>query len=242
MKEEHFFYVPNAANCHELPEEEARHAIRVLRLAVGDMLFITDGEGKFFQAVVTETSNKHCLYEIRQTLPQQRLWKGTIHLAMAPTKMMDRVEWFVEKATEIGVDTFSFLSCRFSERKVIRTDRLEKIVLSAVKQSKKAWVPQVNDMESFRDFIDRHQEGLRFIAHCYEEIEKEDFFRLLSHHPLLPEKRDVIILIGPEGDFSVDEVRYALSKGYVSISLGEARLRTETAALAAVMMTQLCQR
>lgn len=242
MKEEHFFYVPDAANRQELSEEEAKHAIRVLRLSVGDPLFITDGAGVFYHAVVRESNNKHCFYEIQQTLPQQRLWKGCVHIAMAPTKMMDRVEWFVEKATEIGVDTFSFLSCRFSERRVIRTDRLEKIVLSAVKQSKKAWVPEVNDMVDFKSFIDSHQSRQRFIAHCYDEIEKADFFDLLCHHPLAAEEREITILIGPEGDFSIDEVQYALQKGYVSISLGAARLRTETAALAAVMMAQLCQR
>ncbi len=242
MKEEHFFYVPDAAAGKELPEEEAKHAIRVLRLQVGDPLFITDGNGVIYHAVVGETNNKHCFYDILQSLPQQRLWRGSVHIAMAPTKMMDRVEWFVEKATEIGVDTFSFLSCRFSERKVIRTDRIEKIVLSAVKQSKKAWVPQVNDIVAFKSFIDSHQSGDRFIAHCYEEIEKVDFFRFLSHHPLPPEKREITVLIGPEGDFSFDEVEYAIRKGFVSISLGAARLRTETAALSAVMMTQLVQR
>ena len=242
MKEEHFFYVPDAANRQELPEEEAKHAVRVLRLSAGDPLFITDGAGSFYHAVVRETNNKHCFYEIQQTLPQQRLWKGRVHIAMAPTKMMDRVEWFVEKATEIGVDTFSFLSCRFSERKVIRTDRLEKIVLSAVKQSKKAWVPEVNDMVDFKSFIDSHPTGLRFIAHCYDEIAKEDFFELLCHHPQAADEREITILIGPEGDFSVDEVQYAIQQGFVSISLGAARLRTETAALSAVMMAQLCQR
>ncbi len=242
MKEEHFFFVPDAANSLELPEEEAKHAVRVLRLSAGDSLFLTDGEGNFYRAVVSDVTNKHCFYEVLQTLPQQRLWKGTVHIAMAPTKMMDRVEWFVEKATEIGIDTFSFLSCRFSERKVIRLDRLEKIVLSAVKQSKKAWVPQVNNLMDFRDFIDHNQGGQCFIAHCYDSIAKEDFFHLLSHYPLPPGERQVTILIGPEGDFSVDEVRYALSKGYVSISLGKSRLRTETAALAAVMMARLCQR
>lgn len=133
MKEEHFFYVPDAVTAQQLSEEEAKHAVRVLRLKEGDPLFLTDGVGNFYHAVVTEASNKHCRYSIQEVLPQQPIWQGHIHLAMAPTKMMDRVEWFVEKATEIGIDEFSFLSCRFSERKVIRLDRVEKIILSAVK-------------------------------------------------------------------------------------------------------------
>lgn len=242
MKEEHFFYVPDAVTAQQLSEEEAKHAVRVLRLKEGDPLFLTDGVGNFYHAVVTEASNKHCRYSIQEVLPQQPIWQGHIHLAMAPTKMMDRVEWFVEKATEIGIDEFSFLSCRFSERKVIRLDRVEKIVLSAVKQSKKAWVPAVHEMTDFKTFIDSHPSGMRFIAHCYEEIPKEDFYDLLCHCEIPPQERDITVLIGPEGDFSIDEVLYAISKGFTSISLGAARLRTETAALVAVMTVSIGQR
>lgn len=242
MKEEHFFYVPDAVTAQQLSEEEAKHAVRVLRLKEGDPLFLTDGVGNFYHAVVTEASNKHCRYSIQEVLPQQPIWQGHIHLAMAPTKMMDRVEWFVEKATEIGIDEFSFLSCRFSERKVIRLDRVEKIILSAVKQSKKAWVPVVHEMVDFKAFIDSHPSGMRFIAHCYEEIPKVDLYATLCQCELPPQERDITVLIGPEGDFSVDEVQYAISKGFTSISLGAARLRTETAALVAVMTASICQR
>ena len=149
MKEVRYFYVPDAANQVELPAEEATHALRVLRLKGGDEIFLMDGEGFFYRAEVTAASSKRCLYEIKENMPQQRAWKGHIHLAIAPTKMMERIEWMAEKATEIGFDELSFLNCQFSERKVVKTPRIDKIVISAVKQSHKAWKPVVNELESF---------------------------------------------------------------------------------------------
>ena len=153
MKEVRYFYVPKAGELDELPQEEAQHAIRVLRLAEGDEIFLMDGEGVFFKAEVTLAQGKHCHYRITETLPQEKGWKGNLHIAMAPTKMMERVEWMVEKATEIGVDEFSFPLCKFSERKQMRKDRVEKIVVSAVKQSRKPWMPVVNEMTPFMDII-----------------------------------------------------------------------------------------
>ena len=144
--------------------------------------------------------------------------------------------WMAEKATEIGFDELSFLNCQFSERRQLRQDRVEKIVVSAMKQSRKAWKPTVNEMLAFKDFIGQERSGRKFIAHCYEEIEKKDFFDELDG---LKVDEEVTVLIGPEGDFSIDEVRLAMANGYESISLGQSRLRTETAALAAVMMMQL---
>ena len=138
MKEARYFYVPNAATGRELPEEEAAHAVRVLRLQEGDEMVLMDGEGCFYQAEVTIATPKHCLYRITNTLPQQPQWKGHLHLAIAPTKMMERIEWMTEKAVEIGVDEISFLRCQFSERKVIKLPRVEKIAVSAMKQSRKA--------------------------------------------------------------------------------------------------------
>lgn len=244
MKEVRYFYVPNAAQETELPQEEATHALRVLRLKAGDEIFLMDGEGAFYRAQVSLATNKRCIYEILESMPQQRAWQGHVHLAIAPTKMMDRIEWMTEKATEIGFDEISFLNCKFSERKNLRADRIEKIVISAVKQSHKAWKPVVNDMQSFKDFITTPRLGRKFICHCYEEVEKKDFFSELQKPWTAeqPEGADITVLVGPEGDFSIDEVRLALENGYESVSLGTSRLRTETAGLVAVHMAYLNRR
>ncbi len=276
MKEVRYFYVPDAANQVELPAEEATHALRVLRLKGGDEIFLMDGEGSFFRAEVTAASSKRCLYEIKEEMPQQRAWKGHIHLAIAPTKMMERIEWMAEKATEIGFDELSFLNCQFSERKVVKTPRIDKIVISAVKQSHKAWKPVVNELISFKEFIQTPRPGRKFICHCYEEVEKKDFFAEISgilneaHAPAATESpnadvataaespnadvatvasesptadaADITVLVGPEGDFSIDEVRLALENGYESVSLGTSRLRTETAGLVAVHMAHIARR
>lgn len=239
MKEERFFYVPNASERLELPEEEAKHALRVLRLHEGDSIFLQDGVGNFYHAKVGLTNNKHCYYNITDVEPQRRQWKGRIHLGIGPTKMMERMEWMAEKATEIGFDELSFLSCKFSERKVIRTDRVEKIVTSAFKQSRKAWMPKVNSIVGFNDFIRQERTGRKFICHCYNEIVRKDFFSEISNEP---SDDDITVLVGPEGDFSIDEVNLAIEHGYESVSLGNSRLRTETAGLAAIMMSQLVQR
>lgn len=239
MKEVRYFFVPDALNSTELPQDEAQHALRVLRLTEGDEMYLMDGEGTFHRAEVTLAQGKRCNYQIIESFPQQKAWKGHIHLAMAPTKMMDRVEWMVEKATEIGCDEFSFLLCKFSERKQMRVDRVEKIVLSAVKQSRKAWKPQVNELLSFKDFINSPRDGRKFICHCYDEIPRKDFYELIQTDS---DSDDITVLVGPEGDFSIDEVKLALDAGYESVSLGTARLRTETAALSSVMMAQLARR
>jgi len=242
MKEVRFFYVPEASTQSLLPTDEALHAIRVLRLKSGDEMFLMDGMGVFYRAKVSSVSNKHCGYEICESLSQEKTWKGNIHIAMAPTKMMDRVEWFVEKATEIGVDTFSFLNCQFSERKTMRQDRIDKIVVSAMKQSRKPWKPMVNDLISFKEFIQKPREGRKFIAHCYDEVPREDLYDILNTPESKESDDEITVLIGPEGDFSLAEVQMALDNGYRSITLGKARLRTETAALSAVMMAQLSRR
>lgn len=239
MKETRYFYVPDAAHQLELPTDEATHATRVLRLKSGDEMFLMDGAGTFYRAEVTLVNNKKCLYEIRETMPQEKTWNGNIHLAIAPTKMTDRIEWLVEKATEIGFDDITFLNCRFSERKVLRIDRIEKIVVSAMKQSRKPWIPQVHEMMPFTDFVKANHTGKKYIAHCYEEIVRNDLFdELLSTNT----PNDITVMIGPEGDFSIDEVELAMSHGFESISLGNSRLRTETAGLSAVMMAQLTLR
>ena len=236
MKEVRFFYAPDAATSTELPQEEAMHALRVLRLKSGDEMMLMDGKGSFYRAEVTLAHTHHCFYEIKESLPQQPQWKGRVHLAIAPTKLMDRIEWMTEKAVEIGVDELSFLNCQFSERRVVKVPRIDKIVVSAVKQSRKAWKPAVNEIVSFADFIAQPREGRKYIAHCYDEIPRTYLYEELQKPS---DTDDALVLIGPEGDFSIDEVRKAVASGYQSVHLGESRLRTETAGLAAVMMMQL---
>lgn len=222
----HVFYTPNIQTSNELPEEEAQHCTRVLRLNAGDEITLTDGKGCFYKAVITAATNKRCLVTIKETLPQPPLWPCHLHIAMAPTKNMDRNEWFAEKATEIGFDELTFLNCRYSERKVIKDERIEKILVSAIKQSLKARLPKLNEMMDFEPFITQPFEGQKFIAHCYE-----------GEKPLLKEilkpGEDALVLVGPEGDFSEEEVRKAVEQGFIPISLGKSRLRTETAALVA---------
>lgn len=240
MKETRFFYVPNAGQENEMPTEEALHALRVLRIKSGDEINLMDGVGNFYRAEVTLAATKRCLYEVKEVLPQQPAWHGHVHLAIAPTKVIDRIEWMAEKATEIGFDELSFLNCKFSERKTMRTVRLDKIVISAVKQSHKAWKPIVNQMVSFKEFIAQPRKGRKFICHCYEEFEKVDLMTELQKP--YDEDADVTVLVGPEGDFSVDEVKLAIANGYESASLGTSRLRTETAGLMSVAMANLTRR
>lgn len=246
MKETRFFYDPQVSG--ELPQDEAKHATRVLRLAAGDELLLMDGQGSFFRAEITVADNHRCLYRILETMPQQPAWEGHIHIAVAPTKLNDRMEWFAEKATEIGMDELSFLDCKFSERHVIKCERIDKIIISAVKQSHKVWKPVLNEMMSFDKFVRQERKGDKFICHCYDEGDIEPLSQPLPQTEGLdkPFLMDVLrrgvettVLVGPEGDFSVDEVRLALRNGYRSVSLGTSRLRTETAALAAVHMMQI---
>ncbi len=244
MKEVRFFYVPNASSVNELPEEEAQHAVRVLRMEMGDEMMLMDGEGVFHRAIVTEATKKRCLYRIEETLPQERQWQPHLHLAMAPTKNMDRTEWFAEKATEIGFDELTFLRCRWSERTVIKTERVEKILVSAMKQSHKAWKPILNEMVDFKAFLQEIKERenrngkvmQKFICHCYEE---EGLGEKVALKDALKSGEDVLVMVGPEGDFSIDEVKMAEANGFQSVSLGKSRLRTETAALVAVHLMNL---
>ena len=212
MKETRFFYVPDAAVLTELPSGEATHALKVLRLTEDDEIMLMDGRGCFYKAVVTMATNHHCVYTITEQLPQPRPWQGHIHLAIAPTKMNERMEWMAEKAVEVGLD------------------------ISAMKQSRKAYLPKVNDLTSFSDFINAQQSGHRYIAHCYEEIPRVNLFDDLCR---LDAEEDTLVLIGPEGDFSIGEVQQAVNAGFISVNLGDSRLRTETAGLSAVMMMQL---
>lgn len=249
MKETHIFYTPQIIDgIHELPADEAGHAIRVLRLKEGDVLTLTDGIGHFYDACITLASTKHCCFEVNRQWDDQKLWHGNIHVAVAPTKNMDRMEWFAEKATEIGIDHISLLNCKNSERKVVKTKRLEKIVVAAMKQSHKAFKPLVDEMMPFKTFIQTPLEGQKFIAHCYspDEVDNTGSNIHLSGRNFLGDKvqpeGNATVLIGPEGDFSIDEVKMAVEAGFQPISLGKSRLRTETAALVAVHLMNLAKR
>ena len=220
----HVFYTPDIATNVEMPEEEVGHCLRVLRLTTGDEVTLTDGKGNFYKAVISAATNKRCQLKVVETLPQEKGWTGWLHVAMAPTKNMDRTEWFAEKATEIGFDELTFLNCRYSERKVIKTDRVDKILVSAIKQSLKANKPVLNEMIDFNKFIALDFKGQKFICHCYEGEKK------LLKEAIVPGE-DALILVGPEGDFSEEEVAKAIEAGFQPVSLGKSRLRTETAAL-----------
>ena len=222
----HVFYTPDILTTNELPEEEAKHCTRVLRLTEGDEITLTDGKGSFYKAIISAATNKRCLVKVLEQNEQEPLWKGKLYMAVAPTKNMDRNEWFAEKATEIGMDELTFLNCRFSERRVIKTERIEKILVSAIKQSLKARLPKLNEMTDFEKLVAQPFDGLKLIAHC-NDGEKTPLKDALKYG------ENALILIGPEGDFSPEEVAMAIEHGFKAISLGNSRLRTETAALVA---------
>ena len=226
------FYCPDIKADMELPQEEAGHCLRVLRMKEGDSLRITDGKGTFYNAVINATQGKRCMVHIWSEEHQEPLWNGHLHIAMAPTKLMDRNEWFVEKAVEIGVDEITFLKTEHSERDVIKMERIEKIAVSAMKQSQKATLPVLNGMTAFRSFVERGFGCDKFIAHC------EPGSKVLLQDAVVP-GHDTVVLIGPEGDFSPVEIDLALRAGFRPISLGPSRLRTETAALVSVHIMNL---
>lgn len=246
MKEIHCFYVPDAETVSELPGEEARHAVKVLRLGVGDGMMITDGKGNFYDAEVSGVSSRSCSYNIVGTRHVENAWNGHLHLAVAPTKNIERMEWLVEKATEIGIDEISFIDCRCSERHTLKPERVERIVVSAMKQSRKAWKPRVNALVPFPEFVARMDAGgEKYMAHCLNGDvcrDKPENLSASSPRCFLPSvmgNGNKTIMIGPEGDFSVGEVEAAVAAGFLPVSLGESRLRTETAALYAVMLMNL---
>ncbi|MDO4190846.1 MAG: 16S rRNA (uracil(1498)-N(3))-methyltransferase [Bacteroidales bacterium] len=220
------FFAPDIAKTPFLNEEESLHCIKVLRLSVGDKIQIIDGCGIMYDAVIVNPYPKKVEVTLLEAHPDFGAHPYQLHMAVAPTKNIDRFEWFVEKATEIGVDTITPLLCRYSERKVIKQERLEKIVVSAAKQSLKGKIPVVNPLTPFHEFVKMSVEGQRFIAHCREDE------RLLLSKQVMP-KKIVTILIGPEGDFSEEEVNLSFNHQFIPVSLGDSRLRTETAAVVA---------
>lgn len=221
------FYAPDILLCPELPEEESGHAVRVLRHTEGDEIEVVDGQGTWYHCRITAAHHKHCGIAILSTRADEH-WPYHVELAIGPTKNLDRMEWWLEKSTELGLDRFIPLRCHFSERKELKTERMRKIAISAMKQSLKAQLPAIEEMTDIKTFLQEPFDGQKFIAHCMEDQPRQ----LLSH--LIEKGRDVRILIGPEGDFSPEEVALALKNGYLPVSLGDQRLRTETAALSSV--------
>ena len=225
------FYAPEAdfsRDMYTFSEEESRHIVRVLRMTVGEEVFLTDGQGTLARGEITDGSIKNCTVVLREVMPEFEQRPYRMHLAVAPTKNADRIEWMVEKATEIGVDTITLLLTEHSERRVLRTDRLEKIAVGAIKQSQKAYLPCIEPLIPFSEWVTRPFEGLKLIAHCEEGSDK------VSMKSLVKPASDVLVLIGPEGDFSPAEIAQAVQNGFRPVSLGRSRLRTETAAIAAV--------
>lgn len=240
MKETRLFYTPDIESNHELPTEEAQHIVKVLRLKENDTIWLTDGKGNLYEASITLATPKHCTVKLQKKQHINKTWPSFFHLAVAPTKNMDRNEWMVEKATEIGIDRITFLDCIFSERHQIKTDRLEKISIAAMKQSHKMWKTQIDDITKFKDFATTEWNGQKFIAHCYDDADLSDSpIKKVPLQNILRKQTDAIVCIGPEGDFSIDEVRFAISQGFIPISLGKSRLRTETAAIVATHLLHL---
>ncbi|HAH25320.1 MAG TPA: 16S rRNA (uracil(1498)-N(3))-methyltransferase [Prolixibacteraceae bacterium] len=223
----HIFYTPDITGTHyTLDETESKHCVRVLRLEQGDEIILVDGWGGFFTAQIVDPNPKRCAVKVIKSQLEFGLRSFHVHVAIAPTKNIERIEWFLEKTTEIGVDHVTPILCRFSERKDIKTDRLEKVMVSAMKQSLKAYLPQLDPLTKFSDFISRPFEGQKFIAHCDEQ------HRDLLKKMILP-NQNYLILIGPEGDFSPEEIKMAIDAGFHPVSLGDSRLRTETAGVVA---------
>jgi 16S rRNA (uracil1498-N3)-methyltransferase len=206
-------------------KEESKHIIKVLRKKDSDILFVTNGLGYLFECEIILASDNKCTVQIN-SFEKKEASKFHLHLAVAPTKMNDRFEWFLEKATEIGIQEITPIICDRSERKVINKDRFDKIVLSALKQCNELYLPKLNDAITFKEFISKQQKGLQLIAHC-EETNKKTLKSVLKAN------EDITLLIGPEGDFSTKEINTALESNYIPVSLGNTRLRTETAAVVA---------
>jgi len=220
-----------------LSEEESKHAIRVLRMNSGDRLHLIDGRGGLYEAEVIDPHPKRTVLSILKVEEDFQQPRYHLHLAVGPTKNIDRIEWFLEKATEVGIQEITPIICEHSERKEVKLDRLNKVIVAAMKQSLKAYLPKLNPAISFRQFLSRLpvEDVQKAIAHCVESDKKyfDQIFQPGQHY---------IVLIGPEGDFSAEEIELALQAGFQPISLGEARLRTETAALAACLEISLLNR
>ena len=230
------FYAPDLkGDIHTLDEQESKHCIKVLRKKTGETIHLTDGKGNMFLAELLNENSRKCDLKIIETRKEYGKRDYRIHLAVAPTKNINRYEWFLEKTTEIGIDEITPIICQRSERKVVKKERLAKVVTSAMKQSVKAYHPQLNEAMKFKDLVKIDFSGQKFIAYVEE-----------GEHPALKFEysigSDALILIGPEGDFSPEEVQLAIKNGFSTVSLGDSRLRTETAAVVACHTVALMNR
>ena len=222
----HIFYTPDIThNTYTLNEEESKHCVRVLRLTIVSIVNLVNGKGGFYTAEITPDNPKKVSLSILKVETEFHKRNHYLHIAVAPTKNIDRIEWFLEKATELGIDEVTPIITDRSERRVVKEDRLNKVITSAVKQSIKAYHPKLNDAITFDAFLKEPFDGNKLIAHCIDNGEKQYISKLVAPH------QKYLILIGPEGDFTPDEVNLALNKGFKALTLGDNRLRTETAAL-----------
>lgn len=221
------FYSPDIELTGTLPEDESTHCCRVLRMREGAEIETVDGEGHVYRCIITDAHPKHTGVEIIERKDQSQNWQGSLTLAVAPTKNSDRMEWLVEKAVEMGVNEIVLLRCEHSERRKMNTDRLVRIAVSAMKQSLKARLPIVTGLVNYKDFINEHTGNSEFrcFGYCSPEVERRDFGQSC------PKCSDVVVMIGPEGDFSASEVSGAIDAGFHPVTFGTSRLRTETAAL-----------
>jgi len=221
------FFAPEIISpLHSFSEQESKHIVRVLRLKEEDIIFLTDGKGFFYECKIIEAAAKKCTVKILRKEKQTK-HNYYLHIAVAPTKNIDRFEWFLEKATEIGVDEITPILTKNSERKKIKKERLLKVIEAAMKQSQKAYHPKFNDLTNWKDFIKQALEyDKKFLAHCY----RGEKYQLKS---ALKKQESVLIMIGPEGDFTLEEVAAAKNKNILPLALGTYRLRTETAAIVA---------
>ena len=211
---------------------ESRHIVKVLRKKEGELICITNGNGILLKSEITVANDKKCLVTVVSSDKKSKPWNYYLHIAIAPTKNIDRFEWFLEKATEIGIDEITPIICEHSERKIIKKERLEKIIESAMKQSLKYHLPKLNDLTTFQDFIEQDIHGARYIAHCASS--EKQLLKSASNSV-----KYITILIGPEGDFSSTEIENAEHQNFISVDLGESRLRTETAGVVATHIVSL---
>ncbi|MFP4041709.1 MAG: 16S rRNA (uracil(1498)-N(3))-methyltransferase [Bacteroidales bacterium] len=227
------FYAPDIdERIHILDEEESKHLIRVLRMTQGDVVFLTDGKGNFYEAQISKPDPKRCEVSIVKKSEEHERRDYYLHIGIAPTKNVKRFEWFLEKATEIGVDEITPIICEHSERKHLRQDRLINVLIAAMKQSVKAYLPALNEPVKIEDFFQQSMDGFNGIAVC-DNQRKPHLKNLCAGH------RNITILIGPEGDFSYEEIQTAISEGYKAVSLGSSRLRTETAGVVACSIVNM---
>lgn len=227
----HRFYEPHIATTLQLSEDESKHCVRVLRLAEGDEIEVVDGEGNLYRCTIAMAHPKHCSVSIVEHKECKPHWGHQIVLCVAPTKNLDRMEDMADRVTEMGIDRIVPLLCRNSERKVLKTARIQKILVSAMKQSLKAQLPQLDELTPFEKLVKTPFNGNKYIAYCDMMLPRES--RTLFSKVYQP-GADTMIIVGPEGDFSPEEVTLALKEGFVPVSFGDSRLRTETAAMFAV--------